>query len=235
MKAVMIQFGDTEPFLRAQNDLSPATCSKLLGIVSDPAKNACLKAELAAVVDGGECLVKITYKLEGNGPLALYAYELVNTILVSFRVSHFPNVDAIAKELCPGNPVGQQQWVTYALQCLKPGFDYLTQVFSTTLNDAVTVFKAARLFNPQKLQEIRPSAESVDSLSVFPFFDGLTLSNLKTELPLYLAKAIDVAPMVCPLQWWWSNAAELPYWSQAAQKVLLLQPSSAALECVFLY
>ncbi len=54
MKAVMVQFGDIEPFLRAQGDLAPATCSKLLSIVSDPARNAHLRIELAAVVDGGE-------------------------------------------------------------------------------------------------------------------------------------------------------------------------------------
>lgn len=39
MKAVMVQFGDIESFLRAQDDLPLATCSKLLGIISDPAKN----------------------------------------------------------------------------------------------------------------------------------------------------------------------------------------------------
>ncbi len=88
MKAVMVKFGDIEPFLRAQDDLAPATCSKLLSIVSDHARNAHLRIELAAVVDGGECLVKTTYKLEGDGPVALRAYELVTTVLASIRVSH---------------------------------------------------------------------------------------------------------------------------------------------------
>lgn len=87
VKAVIVQFGDIEPFLRVQNDLSPATCSKLLGIVSDPAKNAFIKIEVASVMDGGECLVKVTYKLEGDGLLALRAFELVNTILASIRVN----------------------------------------------------------------------------------------------------------------------------------------------------
>jgi len=48
--------------------------------------------------------VKATYKLEGDGRLALSAYEPVNTILASIRVSYFPNVDAIARQLCPANP-----------------------------------------------------------------------------------------------------------------------------------
>ena len=97
-------------------------------------------------MDGGG-LVRATYNLEGNGALAFCAYEIVNTILASIGVSHFPNLEAVGKELCPGNPVGQQQWTTYGLQCLQPGYDYLTHIFSTTLSSAVAAFKAARLFN----------------------------------------------------------------------------------------
>lgn len=157
----MVQFG---PFLRAQDDLAPAICSKLLAILSDPAKNAHLRVQLAAVVDRGECLVKTTYKLEGDGPLALCAFQVVNTLLASIRVSHFPNVTAIIKQLCPGNPSAQQKWVAYATGCLQP------------------------------------SASSIGSdLSALPFFDALTVSNLQAELPLYLAKAVDFAPTVCPV------------------------------------
>ncbi len=101
-----------------------------------------------------------TYKLER---LALCTYELVNTVLASIRVSHFPNVAAIAKVLCPGNPSTQQQWAAYAIGCLKPGFDYLEQVFATTLGDAVKAFKGARLFSPPKVQDIQPTATSISS------------------------------------------------------------------------
>ena len=87
--------------------------------------------------------------------------------------------------------------------------------------------------SPHKVQEVRPSASSVDSLTVFPFCDHLTLSDLKAELPAYLARSMDIASTVCPLQWWKTNASELPHWSTAAQKVLLLQPSSVASDRVF--
>lgn len=72
--------------------------------------------------------------------------------------------------------------MTYALQCLQPGFDYLAHIFSTTLNDAVTAIKAARLFNPHKVQEIQPSVQEVHSLDVFQFLTGLMLANLKAYL-----------------------------------------------------
>ena len=188
MKAVMELFGDIEPFVSTHDDFSPATRQKLLTILSDPAKNACLRIELAAVVDAGECLVKTTYKLEGDGPLALQAYEFVNTVLASIQSAHFPNVSAVARQLCPGNAVAQRPWGDYALECVQPGFDYIVHIFGTTLKDAVAAFKAARLFSPHKVQEIQPSASSVDSLTVFPFFDELKLSDLKAELPACLAR-----------------------------------------------
>lgn len=56
-------FGDIEPFVSTHVDFAPATCQKLLAILSDPTKNACLGRELAAVIDAGECLVKTIYKL----------------------------------------------------------------------------------------------------------------------------------------------------------------------------
>ena len=101
MKAVIVQLGDIKFFLRAPTDFAPATCSKLL--ISDQTKKATLTIKLAVVVDGGKSLVKATYNLEADGPLAFPAYEIVNTILASISVSHFPNVRAISKELSPAN------------------------------------------------------------------------------------------------------------------------------------
>ena len=51
-------------------------------------------------------------------------------------------------------------------------------------------------------------------------------------MPLYIAKTADVSEEMDPLEWWKLNASELPYWSSAAHKVLVLQPSSAAPERV---
>ena len=47
----------------------------LLGIVTDPTKSNLFRIELAAVVDGGECLVKATYKLEGDGRRRMRSYK----------------------------------------------------------------------------------------------------------------------------------------------------------------
>ena len=60
------------------------------------------------------------------------------------------------------------------------------------------------------------------------------IDGLKAELPTYLARANDVDSEFCPLEWWQTNSGDLPNWSAAAKKMLLIQPSSASAERAFL-
>ena len=53
------------------------------------------------------------------------------------------------------------------------------------------------------------------------------------SLPAESERAADLDDTYDPLEWWKSNASALPCWSQAAQKIVLVQPSSAAAERVF--
>ena len=52
-------------------------------------------------------------------------------------------------------------------------------------------------------------------------------------MPIYLSKTCGVSPSIDILDWWKANEGSLPHWSSAAQKILLIQPSSAAAERVF--
>ena len=81
-----------------------------------------VKWEFAAVSDAGECMVKVTYKLESNGPIVLETYELVNSILESFKTQHIPNVDAISRQLAQTDSGAEQQLKFYTLSCVKPGY-----------------------------------------------------------------------------------------------------------------
>ena len=70
----------------------------------------------------------------------------------------------------------------------------------------LAVFKAARLFSPVRIHEIQPTASDLDQLKVFPFLeDSVVLSNLKVELPSYLAKASQVNSDFDILKWWKLN------------------------------
>ena len=77
----MTHFGDVELFLSSHNDIAPATMTKLVSVLSN--KKDKLMVDLAAVIDAGEPLVKTTYNLKGDGPLALHCYEEMTTILTS--------------------------------------------------------------------------------------------------------------------------------------------------------
>ena len=118
---------------------------------------------------------------------------------------------------------------------MQPGIAYFNRQLSTSLQIPLQAFKAARLFSPYKAYTMKPDDKMVDSLQVFPFLIHL-IPLLKSEMPLYIAKTADVSKEMDdadPLEWWKLNASELPYWSSAARKVLVLQPSSAAAERVF--
>ena len=231
-KQLLVQFGDLESFLQRNEDIAPATRAKLLPFFSNHKRKSTLQIELAATINFGEPFVKATYNLEGDGPLALKCFEIVDAVSAGIRVAHAPNVEAIARVVSQGAPSVKQQLIDYAKTCVQPGFDYFHHQLGSSLKGPLQAFKAARLFSPHKVHTMQPDITVVDSLSVFPFLVDAT-AGLKVELPTYLAKAADVSPSFSPLEWWKANATELPCWSAAARKVLLVQPSSAASERVF--
>ena len=196
--------------------------------MADPLKNACLQIELATVIDAGELFVKATYTLEGDGPLALNC-----SLPAGIHVQHYPNLLAVAQKISGGNPALKQQWVDYRKSCVALGLQYFHDKFSGELHKSVAAFKAARLVWPQKMVEMQPTSQDVDALQAFPFLKGSVLVSLKNEFPTYIAKAADLDKDADPLQWWKDHSNDLPCWSTAATKILLVQLSSAAAERVF--
>ena len=229
----MVQFGDVQLFLQ-NNDVGPGIRPKLLEILTDTQKQSQLRIELAAVVDLGQHFVKATYQLEGDGPIVFECYQVIATLSAVVHTAHYPNVNAIARDIAPSSQPDQQQWLNYATTCLQPGIHYFLEKFGDDSQCPLAAFKAARLFSPSKIYEIQPIAQDVDVLSVFPFLnESAILANMKAELPTYLAKAANVCPDFDTVEWWSRNEQDLPHWSSVAQKVLLLQPSTAAAERVF--
>ena len=237
MEQLLVLFGDVDVFLHQDEIGSPATVSKLVGILSDPNKKLYLQIELASVVDFGKPFVTATYNLEGDGPLALSCFEVIEEVRAAISTGYTPNVDGVARKISESTPDPAQvlpHLKAYARQCVQPGLDYFEMQISTNLRDAVSAFKAARLFSPQKVHTMQPTATTIDSLSIFPFLNKVeTLSGLKEELPSYIAKCTDVSSSISPVDWWKLNSGSLPKWSSAARKILLVQPSSAAAERVF--
>ena len=191
--------------------------------------------ELAVTVDAMEPFVKATYDLEGDGPLVLYAYQKLSTLYAHVTLSHHPNVLAVADDLAQGSASHKTQLTNYANTCYPPAYSYFKEKFDNNLKNAVEAFKAARYFLPSKIDELRPTISDLDSLNVFLFFDPTLLAALKTELADYTAAAEGVVESVNPLDWWKAKEENnsLLKWVEALKLVLLVQPSSAAAECVF--
>ena len=226
-------FGDVSFFLRG-NELPPATTGKLLAILDDPGKCRKLKMELSITVDAMDPFVKSTYILEGDGPLVLSAYEQISALHSHISTAYYPNVNTLASQLSEGVPSRKQQLLSYAEQCVTPAYTYFRDKFEKYIKPIVDAFKAARFLNPSKMNELKPTAANIDALKSFPFLNSeQEISDLKSELPRYLAAAEDVSPREDPIGWWKSHEDDLPHWAQSFKLVLLVQPSSAAAERVF--
>lgn len=59
------------------------------------------------------------------------------------------------------------------------------------------------------------------------------LESMKLALPIYLAAATDVDSNIDPMLWWKQHSSLILNWSSALCQVMLLQPSSAAVQHAF--
>ena len=186
-------FSDVKKFLE-RDDLPPATFTKLLQGLNDPAKTRKLKIEITTTVDAMEPVVKATYKLEGDGPLSLEAYQQLSILFASVSTQHYPNVADVAKAVANGNAAHEQQLLDYSKACLQPAYDYFYLIFNNDLKSVLDVFKATRLFSPFKFHELKPSATDIDCLKAFPFLSSQkTIDGLKMEIPMYMAASEDIS------------------------------------------
>ena len=155
------------------------------------------------------------------------AYEEVCTVAEAVRIAHTTNTKAVICSMSSQSSV-QQRHRSYARNCMQPALDYFEGLLDSSLKENISIFKAVRIFNPQKVAMLKPDVSHVNALQIIPFFKNEELEKLKAELPSYLAKVDDISDDLDPLEWWKLNASVLPHWSNAVKKVLAIQPSSAA-------
>lgn len=94
LNQVMEFFGDVEPFLRDNDNLSPVCRASLLEIFDDPDTARDLDIELAAMIDAGKHFVQATYYLEGDGPLVFTCYERLYASAYATAIESYPNTEA---------------------------------------------------------------------------------------------------------------------------------------------
>lgn len=236
LKQVLELFADVEPFLRENEEICPANRRHLLEIFDNPQSCQNLRLELAALIDAGVHFVNATYYLEGDGPLIFSCYERLSAVAQAVAVDHYPNINAVAREIANGNVAIYNQLMAQAKACIRPGLNFYQRKFSVQFRDTVRAFKAARFCCPVQVQALRPTSASLEELRNFPFVNNdATIANLAQELPLYIAAAdgVNVACEEDKVTWWAAHRDTLPHWCALVKKLLLIQPSSAAAERVF--
>ena len=158
LKQLLDLFGDVKPFFELNTNVSLATHGKLLTMLNDQQQKPYLMVELAVTIDAGMPFVKATYNLEGDGPLALSCYETISALNVSARQASYPNFQPVAIQVSEGNAQLEQQLIQHTKSCVQPGHNYYFHQLTASMKEPLAAFKAARLFSPSKLHEMRPNA-----------------------------------------------------------------------------
>ena len=133
-------------------------------------------------------------------------------------------------------------------KALVPGFEYLEARITGTcdaqyrLNGMYELCRVVRAFDPSFAKD-HLDAAFVDSMSAITPLNALgMLSDLKQQLPQYMAAAasapaFDKASVAdysdAILSWWRSNSSTFPAWALAARIVFAISPNSASCERVF--
>jgi hypothetical protein len=113
--------------------------------MDDQPTNRKLKIEMAVTIDGMEPFVNATYFLEGDGPLALHAYERISSLFSAISTHHFPNVISVARALSNGNTSHEQQLLAYADCCVQPAYSYFREKFEHDLKACLEIFLSRSL------------------------------------------------------------------------------------------
>ena len=82
------------------------------------------------------------------------------------------------------------QLIAKGKACIHPGFLFCPKKFSQEFHHLVHAFKSARSCCPVQVQELHPTADTLQELRNFDFLDNdVVINGLINELPRYLANA----------------------------------------------
>ena len=193
-----------------------------------------LRMELAITVDFGKKITDAIYELEGDGFLALKAYDMIKglekrlQLLADGDRTACPNTAAVAHD------IGDEK---KNLKLAQDKFEVANTYFKTQLEllePQMKIFKAARLFSPRNVARGPCNPNVVEDLRAVSLFnDVAVIDKLKQEFPDYHTLAEGCESGTNLLVWWPRVSGQIPTWVWACKIMLLCQPSSGAAERVF--
>ena len=89
----------------------------------------------------GQSFVKVTYFLEGDGPLVVDCFEIIQTVQAAIQAAHTSNVAVVAQRLTgTGGSLVLQQFIQNAQTCIQTGLDYFERQLATSLKGSLLAF-----------------------------------------------------------------------------------------------
>jgi hypothetical protein len=203
----------------------------------EPALADIIAFQAAVVHDFARPFMTTGYFAEGDGPEALYVYKRLLALEVHIRTPYMPNAEALKRR----NPAMDVVAVVGGI--INPAKDYFRSKFGKidscsdgALSSQIKLYKLCAMLDPRQMAVMNLSADALDEwplvLKGIAKYPDL-VPGLKASLAAYKAACIELPDDFDLLRWWRLKKKDLPAWARLLRIVLLLAPSSAAVERVF--
>lgn len=232
-----------------------ARIRRLIQMINDRESCARLHLELIVVVAVAKPLVEATYLLEGNGPLALIAYDQVMRVKAYFELhkdgATWPGVPAALADYTAemaaiqGDDANENDIrhssVLLVQQIVAPVEAYFLSRIFEHLGGDVAIYKVLRNANPIAVRRSPPTVnEFTADVESLDHFLPVDIDKMIRELPRYInivqnwAPPADIAEELDSIvSFWRINGSEMPALSRFVKYAFTIITSSAAAERVF--
>jgi hypothetical protein len=215
---------------------------------------------MAAVVDVSEPIREATYNLEGDGPLAILVYSVIEKVRLDFEIKfdmmEYTNVNKAIK-ICqemnvypPGfdnqnsNDISiDAAWREHA----KKGCQRCREYFNVEVlgHENMDLYKAAEMCSPEVIQRLNAREVRIRLETFMVKAPSLITQELIDQLVRELAEYIRISKninynnctnfkdIVDKIHQFWTNHRSLKSWTKFAHLCYLLQPSSSCVERAF--
>ena len=147
-------------------------------------------------------------------------------------MENYSNVQAVVKSIANGKTDVQLKLMKHARECIKPAMKYFEDHLKAEIMSVpMKAFKAARLFSPHYVKEIKHECAPVNSLLDLPFVTSSIVSELTDEFPKYAILTNYISPDYTALAFWKDHGTIIPKWNDVAKNIVVLQPSFWDLLC----
>lgn len=229
--------------------------NRMTKAVNDKRSCATLYLELSTVVAVAKPLVEATYLLEGNGPLALIAYDQVCRIKkffelhkdnaswpgVAVALAEYTSVIAVIEGEAADENAIRAASVEMVKKMVEPVEEYFLSRIFGHLGPDVQLYKALRNANPLAINRTPPTAaEFAKDVESLDHFLPIEIGKMLIELPLYIDLASNWNPadgnadeVKSIVKFWKLHKDQMPSMCKFIRYAYTITTSSAPAERVF--